>query len=225
MTARGNNSELAATAGEANPGTTAGRPVGTKGMPRAQRESLILDAAVAEFGRLGYAGGSLATIAAQAGISKPMVISYFESKEGLYIACVRRAGDNLVERIDSVLAQAPITLQTAADTLATIFEGLEQRPHDWTVLTDRTTPPGSAARDAARHYRDLVTAQGTRGIAALIDDAGLDADDLSILTDVWANIVTAVVQWWLRHPDQDAAQMTQRSYRILGAFALAQKPR
>ena len=35
------------------------RAVGTKGVPRAQREQLILDAATFEFGRFGYAGAAL----------------------------------------------------------------------------------------------------------------------------------------------------------------------
>src|SRR5262245_9101334 len=69
-----------------------GGGVGTKGVPRADREQQILDAAVAGFGERGYAHASMAAIARRAGISKPLVYEYFGSKEGLYLACLRRAG-------------------------------------------------------------------------------------------------------------------------------------
>ena len=62
-----------------------GGGVGTKGVPRADREQQILDAAVAEFGERGYAHASMAAIAQRAGMSKPLVYEYFGSKEGLYL--------------------------------------------------------------------------------------------------------------------------------------------
>jgi hypothetical protein len=39
-----------------------------------------------------------------------------------------------------------------------------------------------------------------------------------MLTDIWMNTVTAVVNWWLRHPDQSADEMTRRTQRILTAI-------
>ena len=59
-----------------------GGGVGTKGVPRADREQQILDAAVAEFGGRDYTHASMAAIAQRAGISKPLVYEYFGSKEG-----------------------------------------------------------------------------------------------------------------------------------------------
>ncbi|MFE3029993.1 TetR/AcrR family transcriptional regulator, partial [Nocardia tengchongensis] len=59
---------------------------GTKGVPRAEREAQILDVAAAEIARVGYAGLSLAVVAAEAGVSKPLVYSYFGTKDGLYLA-------------------------------------------------------------------------------------------------------------------------------------------
>ena len=80
------------------------RAVGTKGVPRPHREQLILDAAAEEFGRYGYAGAALSRVAAGAGVSKPLVLSYFGSKDGLYVACIERAGANLIDRIEQVLS-------------------------------------------------------------------------------------------------------------------------
>ncbi|MDJ0395841.1 TetR/AcrR family transcriptional regulator [Rhodococcus sp. G-MC3] len=201
-----------------NTSTAANRPAGTKGMPRSEREQSILNAAVDEFGQLGYAGASLSTIAANAGVSKPLIMNYFGSKEALYVQCVRRAGQNMVDRIETVLATDHPPLSKAAETLATIFDGLQPRPHDWNVLTDRTTTPGGAAYETAQHYRDLINAQGARGVANFVDKTRLENEDAAVLTEIWISIVTALVRWWLRHPEQTAADMTQRSYRILSAI-------
>jgi len=199
--------------------TAVARPVGTKGVPRAQREQLILDAATEEFGRYGYAGAALSTIASNAGVSKPLVLNYFGSKEGLYDACVQRAGANLIERIEQVLADPQHAGQMAQDTLAAIFAALQPRPHDWNVINDRTVPAGSAADEAARRVRSTIADQANRGVAMLADLKVLDdADDLSMLTDIWTSTVTAAVNWWLQHPDQSAEEMTRRTQRIVAAI-------
>ena len=106
-----------------------GGGVGTKGVPRADREQQILDAAVAEFGGRGYAHASMAAIARRAGISKPLVYEYFGSKDGLYLACLNRAGTHLVGRVAA--AQGGTTLRRAGDTLAAIFSALDGRRLDW----------------------------------------------------------------------------------------------
>ena len=72
---------------------------GTKGVPRAVREQQIIDVATAEFAERGYANASLVDIAATAGISKPLIYTYFGSRDGLHAACVQRAGEQLVEAV------------------------------------------------------------------------------------------------------------------------------
>lgn len=46
----------------------------------------ILEAAVEEFARVGYAGARVAAIAARAGVNKQLISYYFGGKEGLYQA-------------------------------------------------------------------------------------------------------------------------------------------
>ena len=197
----------------------ASRTVGTKGVPRAEREQQMLDCATEEFGAHGYTGAALSSIAARAGVSKPMVLSYFGSKDGLYTACVERAGANLIDRIEQVLTAGQGPTRMAQDTLAAIFAALHERPHDWNVLNDRTVPPNSAADQTVRRIRNTIAEQAGRGVGVFAASRMLDdPDDLSVLTDIWMNRVTAMVDWWLRHPDQTAEQMTRRSQRILAAL-------
>lgn len=54
--------------------------------PDSHKES-ILQAAIAEFSRVGYAAASTNEIVRQANVSKGLLFHYFTSKEKLYIAC------------------------------------------------------------------------------------------------------------------------------------------
>lgn len=58
----------------------------------------ILTAAVALFGQGGYAATSVRSIAAEAGVSAPLVIHHFGGKEGLRRACDQQ----LLDRIDQI---------------------------------------------------------------------------------------------------------------------------
>lgn len=194
---------------------------GTKGVPRARREQLILDAAVAEIGRVGYAGLSLAGVAQRAEVSKPLVYTYFHTKDEVYLACVARAAANLGAAIEAAVA-AGGELSMARRTLDAIFTALEPRPHDWTVVFDRTHPDEGAVADAIRAARRGIAAQAARGVADVLGAVELtDPADLSALTDVWMGTVTSLVAWWLRHPGETAAQMSERSHRLIDALIAA----
>lgn len=200
-----------------------GARAGTKGVPREEREGQILEIATEEFGRCGYAHASIADIAGRAGISKPLVYGYFESKEGLFQACLQRAGEAMVAAVAA--AQTGVSLTRAIDTLAAIFQTLEPRPYDWSILFDTTLPPGSAVSDTAAGYRRKLIDLGASGTREVLHAAG-NADDLdaSLLTDIWLSTVTTVVQWWLGHPGQDAAATTDRCIRLLRTLAGSAQP-
>jgi AcrR family transcriptional regulator len=51
----------------------------------------ILDAALVEFAEQGHAGARIDAIAARAGLSKPLIYSYFGDKDALYAAALREA--------------------------------------------------------------------------------------------------------------------------------------
>ena len=55
----------------------------------------ILDAAMEEFGKSGYNGGSINNICKR-GIHKGLVYHNFKDKDELYILCVKKSCDHLV---------------------------------------------------------------------------------------------------------------------------------
>lgn len=67
------------------------------------RERQIPDAAVAVFSRRGFHLASMDDIAEVAGVSKPMIYAYLGSKDDLFIACIRREAQRLMELISAAV--------------------------------------------------------------------------------------------------------------------------
>ncbi|WP_244190524.1 TetR/AcrR family transcriptional regulator [Streptomyces caeruleatus] len=191
---------------------------GTKGVSRVDRERQIIDVAVEEFGRHGYARVSVAAVAARAGISKPLIYSYFDSKDGLYVACVHHVGALLADSVAAARSRSGSTAH-AVDTLTAIFTTVEHCRYAWAVLYDPALPPAGEMRDAVNLYRERLSAMGAAGAAQLLAGAGDDDPlDHDLLNHVWQHAVTAVMRWWFEHPDQSTAEMTARCARLLTAL-------
>ena len=83
------------------------------GYPRGEEtRARIVVAAVELFGQYGFSGTSTRDIAARASVNAPALQYYFDSKEGLYLACIQQViarfwefMRDVVERAESALAQ------------------------------------------------------------------------------------------------------------------------
>jgi AcrR family transcriptional regulator len=195
---------------------------GTKGVPRADREEQILETATRLFGTLGFAATSVAAVAEPIGISKPMVYSYFGSKDRLYGACLRRAGEQLAVEMERIARTGVVGLERGLRTLDGIFVLLEPQPWMWRMLFDPTAPREGEAAEVMASYTARITALAHDGVGELMSLVGVtDALDVSAMVSVWISIFDSLVDWWLDHPDQDAAAMTQRCVRLFAAVTRA----
>ena len=192
--------------------------IGTKGVPRHVREDQILRVAVDEFAASGYAGASMILIAARAGISKPLIYQYFGSKDRLYLACLQRVADALLERLEVAEQSVDETVASRLHVLRAVFEALEPQRNAWQLLYDPSMPVNGDIATAAEHYRARTTAIAAAGSERFLAARGVhDAKDTTALTALWMGLVDSLVTWWLDHPEESAAQMTERCHRLLGA--------
>ncbi|MFE2326457.1 TetR/AcrR family transcriptional regulator [Streptomyces sp. NPDC059385] len=193
---------------------------GTKGVPREHRLRQMLEAATEEFGTRGYAAASLPAIAARVGVTKTLLHQYLGTKEDLYVACLVPVGDRLLEAVRVAMGVDGTGPDTPLRVLRGIFEALEGRREAWFVLYDTTLPPGGEAERRASEYRSAIDALAAGGTAELLRTAGstdpLDADALKY---VWRDLVATLVRWWVKHPEQTPAAMTERCARLFAAAA------
>lgn len=208
------------------PPATGPTTAGTKGVPRARRERQIVTAASEEFGQRGYAAASLAAIAARVGVTKTLLHQYFGTKQDLYLACLTPVAEQLLSAIRTAMARdRGIAPRTPLLVLRSIFTALEGRREAWFVLYDASLPPDSPPALAAERYRTALDQLAATGTAELLRTAGatgrLDADPLNVdpldadaLSYVWRGVVTALVRWWIKHPDQSPDAMAERCARL-----------
>ncbi len=192
--------------------------IGTKGVPRAEREDQILDVAIEQFADRGYAGASMTEIAVRAGISKPLVYQYFGSKDELYLRCLHQVAGSLLERLELARLQEDDSVASRVRTLSAVFEALEPRRNAWQLLYDTTMPATGEIAAAAHGYRARTAELAESGSQRFLRARGRrSALDASALTHVWMGVVDALVTWWIAHPGESAEDMTQRCYRLVAA--------
>ncbi|MFE4538671.1 TetR/AcrR family transcriptional regulator [Streptomyces scopuliridis] len=199
--------------------TTPSSRAGTKGVPRADRERQILAAATEEFGRRGYEATTVAAVAGRVGVTKPLLHQYFGSKQDLYLACLDPVGDRLLDAIRSAMAEhATGAPPTPLRVLHALFDALDGQREAWFVLYDPSLPPDSDAASRAAYYRDAIDELAATGTAELLHTAGSgDPLDADALTYAWRGLCTALIRWWINHPDQTPEAMTRRCARLAAA--------
>lgn len=145
--------------------------VKTKRMPRAVREQQMLDAAVRTFGRRGYAAASMDEIAELAGVSKPLVYLYLNSKEELFTACIRREAKALTEAVRGGIRPGLPADRRLWDGLQAFFAHTGEHPDGWSVLHLQARTHGEPFAAEVLAMREEIVAFVTRLIAVAAREA------------------------------------------------------
>jgi TetR/AcrR family transcriptional regulator len=93
-------------------------------MPRGdgkQRRSTIEEEAIRQFGREGYKGASLDSIANAVGVRKQTLLYYFPTKDALLEACLAAAGERLAREIAAALADKDSYWDRAEAVIHAVF--------------------------------------------------------------------------------------------------------
>lgn len=187
---------------------------GTKGVPRAKREKQIIEIASRHFAKNGFANTSVIPIAEESGISKPLIYIYFDSKQGLYAACLRAAGELLIAEGKKIGHLKADSVTRPVATLEAIFATLENRQHLWSLLFDQTAP--EEWQHLARTYRQYIYDSARTGVTNLMREIGMNDDlDISIVTEVWVAIASSLLDWWSHHPEMNSIELSERSRRVV----------
>jgi len=137
------------------------------------RPDEILDAALTVFARQGFASARVEDIAKEAGLSKGAVYLYFDSKESMLKALVRRLADRVIGAAEALVeAQADVDAEKTLRSLLTFIIGQIADPKlaaaPRVVITEAPRFPEIAAlyRDAVlTRVRKILTKICERGAA------------------------------------------------------------
>ncbi|MCC5480180.1 TetR/AcrR family transcriptional regulator [Streptomyces barringtoniae] len=182
----------------------------TKRMPRAVREQQMLDAAVRIFGQRGYMAASMDEIAELAGVSKPLVYLYLNSKEDLFTACIRREATALTEAVRAgVRTDLPADRQLW-DGLKAFFAHTAEHPDAWSVLHLQARTHGDPFATEVAAMRREIVAFVTRLVAVAAREAHRDPDlpehEVAGLAEALVGAAESLAAWANTTPGVTARQ-------------------
>ncbi|MGA4850521.1 TetR/AcrR family transcriptional regulator [Streptomyces sp. G5(2025)] len=196
-------------------------------MPRAVREQQMLDAAVRIFGQRGYRAASMDEIAELAGVSKPLVYLYLNSKEELFGACIRREAAALVGAVRGGVrggvsgAAGESAERQLWDGLRAFFAHTAERPDGWAVLHGQARTQGEPFAAEVAAMRAEVLAFVTSLIVAAAREAhgdpALPEREVAGLAAALVGAAESLADW----ADADASVSAKEAATTLMNFAWA----
>jgi len=197
----------------------------SKRLPRAVREQQMLDAAVRVFSRNGFHAANMDEIAELSGVSKPMVYAYHGTKEELFLACLRRESERLMEKIVSAADSSLPPDEQLWRGLKGFFDYVGAHRDGWSVLyrQARSLEPFAGELAAMRramvqviaHRLELaVQAHGRHGRqerpARSGEAAAKDTVDLTSMALTLVGASESLADWLVSHPDEDPGKTATR---------------
>jgi AcrR family transcriptional regulator len=169
---------------------TRGMKLGTRGVPREVRQPQMIEVGTRLFAEREYDSVSMEEIAQAADVSKPMVYAYFESKQGLLLACVEYWTQELMRRLEHATPEdLPPDVRMWRGLLA-IFAFIDEHPAAWALLT----PHGGQLAAGAARSREEITGLITRLLRDAAVAQGIDPQLAREATEPMAHAIAAAVQ-------------------------------
>jgi AcrR family transcriptional regulator len=170
-------------------------------MPRAEREQLILRVSGRVFARAGYHSASMDEIAHLAEVSKPMLYTYFGSKEGLYVAYIHRTGRELVDRLEAAAQRQAPPLLSLRLRIDEFLAFVEEHRDGWRVLFGEASSNGPVAAEVADLRARIAHAVRRMLEASLPVASGLTETEIDGIAHAIVGAGESLANWWLGHPD------------------------
>lgn len=172
-------------------------------LPRAQREQQMLDVAARVFAARGFHAATMDEIAAEVGVTKPMLYAYFGSKENLYLASVDRAGVELLDRLRRAASPGlPADRRLWAGVLA-FLDFVEEHRAGWSVLYNEMASSGGPFAERVAEFRRAITLlidsvlREAGGGMALGKSVRASAEPLA---HALVGAGESLANWWLANP-------------------------
>jgi AcrR family transcriptional regulator len=174
----------------AGTGEPPSRPARRRLAPDDRRQALI-NSALKLFNTRPYDEVSVDDIAADAGMSRPLVYHYYGGKAGLFITALRQTGDDVVAAIAKAATNDPENWLTAG--LAAFFDHIQANPIGLTALLRH----GSLAGGEDRQVLDLIRDRIIKLILFKLEPPN-DSPVLQSALSGWVAMVETMGRGWLR---------------------------
>jgi AcrR family transcriptional regulator len=170
-------------------------------VPRAVRERQLVELAEQLFAERGFARTSMEELARRAGVTKPVIYELFESKDGLFRACVDRAIERMAHSIvEAFRSETEPEARLRAGGVAFLRFARDNR-----VAWDLMGMQGRFADQAQTVRRDQ--AQLIRTLMVEIAPEGIDPQELEAVAYAVNSAWEGAAHWMWEHPDAPVEQV------------------
>jgi len=193
-----------------------------------QRRSTIVEEAIRQFGREGYKGASLDSIATAVGVRKQTLLYYFPTKDALLEACLGAAGERLAGELASALEGKESYWEKAEAVLHAVF-GLAS---EWPEFPMFIREAGRLGPDAFDRFAAVIDPLRVRAVGFL--QAGMDEgevrkqDPALLLFTLYTAVVGALSEASVLHAvmggDESRASLRRREVETLAFVRAALRP-
>ena len=195
-----------------------------KRMTGRERREQLLDIGRRLFAERGFQGTSIEEIAAQAGVSKPVVYEHFGGKEGLYAVVVDREVERLLTMATEILGGAH-TKEKFEAAAVVLLKYIQDDSDGFRILV-RDSHPASGAGTFGSLISDIAS-QVEYILSDFFAARGYDPQLVPMYAQMLVGMVAMTGQWWLdaRKPklEEVAAHLINLAWN--GLSQLETKPR
>lgn len=188
-------------------------------LPAAQRRRQLLEVALSVFARRGYHETSMNDLAAEAGVTKPVLYQHFPSKGALYLELVDDVGGRLIDAIEEAAGDTVDARGQLVNGLRAYFSFVADQRRAFALLFG-----GSAPRDDELvHAVRAAEAAVSDAIAGILGDR-IPAARRGEVTAAIVGVAEGTARHWAatgrrRTPDELAESAATLLWDGLGAIA------
>jgi AcrR family transcriptional regulator len=189
-------------------------------VPRELREQQLLDVAEEVFTELGFDGASIEEVSRRSGVKRPLFYTYFGGKDGLYLACYRRARQELDQQLASSAAAA-IARKGAGAGVQEILEGMHHAYFEflagslsrWEMLYGPgAATAGPIAEEVAQLRRNTV--QLLANVFRNYVDPAVDDTTVLAFAHAGSGAAEQLAHWWRHAPELTIDQLKDLASRF-----------
>ncbi|MGB1558801.1 MAG: TetR/AcrR family transcriptional regulator [Oceanococcaceae bacterium] len=174
-------------------------PRSPRRLSRTQREAQLIAVAQSLFAQKGYQGTAMEDIASGAGVTRPILYKHFGSKDGIYLASLAQAREQLESQMLQAVAAQNSPQQRLAAGLRAYFEFVQAQGDAWEILFGGGAAVAGTAEAEARELRFRTVER----IALLLQfDLGntLPPERIRAFAHLISGGAEQLAKWWRQNP-------------------------
>lgn len=162
-------------------------------LPAAERRAGLVDAALTVFSAEGFQGATMDAVAAEAGVTKPVLYQHFPSKRDLFRGLLHDVAGRLRAEVEAAVAEASGPHDMVRRGVRALFEFVASHPEEFRLMF------GEGVRSDEEFAAEVRTFERSMAgaIAELIDIDGLEPSGRLVLAHGIVGLTESTARHWV----------------------------